>query len=261
MNDPRGSIWRIWDLHVHTPCSALNNGFTTDFDEYAAALLQCAVRKQIAAVGITDYFTADGYKKLREILDDDARLAALCGAETVDAVRHILFIPNIELRTSTIVRSPDGRDRRVNFHVLFSNEITPEQIEEDFLREVKFTAESTPGATDEEWPLTIRNLGALGQRLKAQHEPFAAMSDQTVGMMNAVVDHGQVSEILERKRSIFGNRYLLAVPADEDLSECSWDGQGHLARKLMIQKSHMLFSANTGTRDFALGLRHPSVEE
>jgi hypothetical protein len=217
--------------------------------------------KQIAAVGITDYFTANGYRKLREILDDDARLTALCGAEAVDAVRCVLFIPNIELRTSTIVRSPDGHDRRVNFHVLFSNEITPEQIEEDFLREVKFTAESTPGATDEEWPLTIRNLVALGQRLKAQHAPFAGMSDLVVGMMNAVVDHGQVSEILERKRSIFGNRYLLAVPADEDLSECSWGGQGHLARKLMIQKSHMLFSANAGTRDFALGLRHPSVAE
>jgi len=163
MNDPRGSIWRIWDLHVHTPCSALNNGFTTDFDDYAAALLQRAVGKQIAAVGITDYFTADGYKKLREILDDDARLTVLCGSEAVDAVRRILFIPNIELRTSTIVRSPEGRDRRVNFHVMFSNEITPEQIEEDFLREVKFTAESAPDATDEEWPRTIRNLGKGGR--------------------------------------------------------------------------------------------------
>ena len=261
MNEPRGSIWRIWDLHVHTPCSVLNSGFPTNFDEYAAALLQRTATMQIAAVGITDYFTAEGYRRLREILDDDARLTALCGGEAVDAIRGVLFIPNIELRTSTIVRSPDGHDRRVNFHVLFSNEVTPEQIEEDFLREVKFTAEGTPGGTDEEWPLTSRNLETLGQRLKGQHPPFAKMSDLAVGMMNAVVDHGEVSEVLERKRSIFGNRYLLAVPADEDLSECSWDGQGHLARKVMIQKSHMLFSANAGTRDFALGLRHPSVEE
>jgi energy-coupling factor transporter ATP-binding protein EcfA2 len=261
MNDPRGSIWRIWDLHVHTPFSVLNNGFPVNFDEYAALLFQRTVAKQIATVGITDYFTGEGYRWIREILDDDARLTALCGAETADAIRHVLFIQNIELRTSTIVRSPDGHDRRVNFHVLFSDEVTPEQIEEDFLREVKFTAEATPSGTDEEWSLTIRNLEKLGQRLKDQHEPFAAKSDLVVGMMNAVVDHGAVSEILERKRSIFGNRYLLAVPADEDLSECSWDGQGHLARKLMIQKSHMLFSANAGTRDFALGLRHPSVEE
>ena len=261
MNDPRGSIWRIWDLHVHTPFSALNNGFPADFDEYATILLQRAVAMQVAAVGITDYFSAEGFKKLREILDDDARLKTLCGTEVAEAVRRVLFIPNIELRTSTIVRSPDGNDRRVNFHVLFSDKVTPEQIEEDFLREVKFTAEGTPSGADEEWPLTIRNLEILGQRLKAQHTPFAGKSDIEVGMMNAVVDHGAVSEILERKRSIFGNRYLLAIPADEDLSECSWDGQGHLARKLMIQKSHMLFSANAGTREFALGLRHPSVDE
>ena len=261
MNDPRGSIWRIWDLHVHTPFSALNNGFPTDFDAYATVLLQRAVAMEIAAVGITDYFCAEGYKKLREILNDEARLAELCGAEVAEAVHRILFIPNIELRTNTIVRSPDGNDRRVNFHVLFSDEVTPDQIEEDFLREVKFTAEGTPGGTDEEWPLTIRNLETLGQRLKAQHAPFAGKSDIEVGMKTAVVDHGAVSEILEGKRSIFGNRYLVAVPADEDLSECSWDGQGHLARKVMIQKSHMLFSANGGTREFALGLRHPSVEE
>lgn len=261
MNDPRGSIWRIWDLHVHTPFSALNNGFPADFDEYATILLQRAVAMQVAAVGITDYFSAEGYRKLRKILDDDALLTKLCGTEVAKAIRRILFIPNIELRESTIVRSPDGKDRRVNFHVLFSDEVTPEQIEEDFLREVKFTAEGTPNGTDEKWSLTIRNLETLGQHLKAQHTPFAGKSDIEVGMMNAVVKHGDVSEILECKRSIFGNRYLLAVPADEDLSECSWDGQGHLARKLMIQKSHMLFSANAGTRKFALGLRHPSVDE
>lgn len=261
MNDPRGSIWRIWDLHVHTPFSALNNGFPVEFDEYATTLLQRAVAMQVAAIGITDYFTAEGYKKLREILEDETRLTTLCGAEVADAARRILFIPNIELRTSTIVRSPDGNDRRVNFHVLFSDEVTPEQIEEDFLREVKFTAEGSPSGTDEEWSLTIRNLQVLGQRLKAQHRPFAGKSDIEVGMMNAVVDHGEVSQILERKRSIFGNRYLLVVTADEDLSECSWNGQGHLARKLMIQKSHMLFSANSSTREFALGLRHASAEE
>lgn len=261
MNDPRGSVWRIWDLHVHTPCSYLNCGFPETFEEYATVLFQCILDKKIAAVGVTDYFTAEGYTRLREIIDDDSRLAKLCRVEAVEDIRRVMFLPNIELRTNTIVRRPDGRDSRVNFHVLFSDEITPEQIEEDFLREVKFTAESTPGGIDEEWPLTIRNLQTLGQRLKAQHARFSQLSDVEVGMMNAVVDHGQVSEILERKRSVFGNRYLLALPPDEDLSQCRWDGQGHLARKLMIQKSHILFSANPGTQEFGLGMRHTSIEE
>jgi hypothetical protein len=127
MNDPRGSIWRIWDLHVHTPFSVLNSRFPTDFDEYAKMLLGRIVAMQVAAVGITDYFTAEGYRRLRQILDDDMRLTALCGAKAAEAIRRVLFIPNIELRTSTIIRGSDGNDRRVNFHVLFSDEVTPDQ--------------------------------------------------------------------------------------------------------------------------------------
>jgi len=260
MNFPIGSVWRIWDLHVHTPHSVLNNDFPTDFDEYAKVLLQKAVERQIAVVGVTDYFTIEGYKRLRTLIDDKERLNTLCGEEIADSARKILLLPNIELRTNTIVRDPQGRDSRVNFHVIFSDSVTPEQIEEDFLHEVKFTVESNPGSADEKWSLTTRNLEQLGQRLKEQHEPFNEKNDLYVGMMNAVVDHGEVSAILERKSSIFLNRYLLALPADENLSECSWDGQGHLARKVMIQKSHFLFSANPGTREFGLAYRHPSKD-
>ena len=31
---PRGSEWRKWDLHIHTPFSYLNNQFGDDFDKY-----------------------------------------------------------------------------------------------------------------------------------------------------------------------------------------------------------------------------------
>ena len=100
MNDPYGSIWRKWDLHVHTPCSVLNNEFPNDFDEYARTLFRRGTDEKIAAIGITDYFTIDGYTKLLAILNDDARLTKLCGTDkVVAAVRKILFIPNIELRT------------------------------------------------------------------------------------------------------------------------------------------------------------------
>jgi ABC-type lipoprotein export system ATPase subunit/uncharacterized protein YoxC len=259
MNYPVGSLWRLWDLQVHTPYSYLNNEFPMNFDEYARVLLSKAVEKHIAVIGITDYFTIEGYKQLRTLLDDKNRLNRLCGEEVAIAARNILVLPNIELRTNPI-RDNQGQDSRVNFHVIFSDIITPEQIEEDFLHEVKFTAEGNPGGADESWSLTVYNLEQLGRRLKQQHQPFARKSDLCVGMMNAVVDHGNVSNILEKNSSIFKNRYLLVVPADEDLSRCSWNGQGHLFRKIMIQKAHILFSANPGTREFGLGLRHPSIE-
>ena len=258
---PLGSEWRKWDLQVHTPFSALRNEFGTDFDQYAKALFERAAEKRISAIGITDYFTIEGYKRLRAALDEPGRLEALVGPELATQARQILLLPNIELRTSVIITRENGKDSRVNFHVLFSNEVNPYVIEEHFLRDLKFTAEGGPGDLDERWPLTRDNLEALGRRLKLQHEEFQQHSDLYVGMMTAVIAHEDVTSVLETQRSRFKDRFLLAVAADEDLSECSWDGQGHLVRKLLIQKSHMLFSANSGTRAFGLGRKHPTEQD
>lgn len=258
---PRGAEWRKWDLQIHTPFSALNNGFGGDFPAYAKKMIEKVCSDQIAAVGITDYFTIEGYSALRRLLSDEPQLKELVGDDVAAKATQILFLPNIELRTSIIVREPKGTDSRVNFHVIFSDTISSEDIEEHFLRELKFTAEANPNSKDERWALTPRNLSELGNRLKGQHEKFQCYSDLFVGMMNAVVDHSEVSDILEGKPSIFKERYMLCLPCDEDLSKCSWDGQGHLARKLLIQKSHLLLSANEGTRAFALGRKHPSPKE
>lgn len=257
---PRGSEWRKWDLQVHTPFSALNNGFGTDFQAYAKQLIEKAVKDNIAVVGITDYFTIQGYTALKTLLADDSALRGLVGEELADRAATILFLPNIELRLSTIVRGLKGADSRVNFHVFFSDGVSPAHIEEHFLRELKFTADANTDNEDERWALNPQNLADLGKRLKAQHANFQGQTDVFVGMMNAIVDHSEVSRILEGKPSIFKDRYLLCLPCDEDLSKCSWDGQGHLARKLLVQKSHMLLSSNDGTRAFALGKRHATLE-
>ena len=188
-------------------------------------------------------------------------MTKLVGSDLAERAAKILFLPNIELRLSTIVRNLKGADSRVNFHVFFSDSVSPAHIEEHFLRELKFTADANAGSEDERWALNLQNLAELGKRLKTQHASFQGQTDIFVGMMNAIVDHSEVSKILESKPSFFKDRYLLCLPCDEDLSKCSWDGQGHLARKLLIQKSHMLLSSNDGTRAFALGKRHASLDD
>jgi len=231
-----------------------------DFEQYAKRLIETAVQKEIAAVGVTDYFSIDGYKRLRALTRDKTKLQSLVGEEVAARSRFILFLPNVELRTSVIVTRPDGTDSRVNFHVLFSDDVDPQTIEEHFFRELKFTAESNPASADERWSLTNANLESLGQKLKAQHAKFQGKSDLYVGMMTAVVAHEDVTRVLEAQTSRFKDRYLILIPADEDLSECNWDGQGHLARKLLIQKSHMLLSGNAKTREFGLGRKHSTVQ-
>jgi DNA repair exonuclease SbcCD ATPase subunit len=255
---PKGSEWRKWDLHVHTPFSYLNCEFGTDFDEYVKQLFKKALEKNIAAIGITDYFTIEGYKKLKnEYLGKDRKLKDLgFSEEEINKIKNILLLPNIEFRLNKLVGS-----NRINFHVIFSDEVNINDIEENFLREIKFVYEGTPQNEDEKRPLSISNLQSLGERLKREHDKFRSKADIEVGMMTAVVDDTEILKILSNKKSIFEGKYLTFVPADEDLSEISWDSQDHNVRKVIIQKSDGFFSSNQGTREFGLGHRHPSVEK
>jgi ABC-type lipoprotein export system ATPase subunit len=258
---PRGSEWRRWDLQVHTPYSELNNGFGHDFEAYAKALFRAAIARDIHAIGVTDYFSVEGYRRLKALVGDERRLEALLGHEDAAKAQLILLLPNIELRTTPLIVREGRADSRVNLHVLFSEELDVESIEENFLRVLRFKAEAGPGRGDESFALTPGNLEDLGRRLKIQHERFREHTDLYVGMMNAVIPLETLTEALEHQPSRFEDRYLLVLPPDEDLSEVNWDGQGHLTRKLLIQKAQMFFSANPRTREFGLGLRHPSVAD
>lgn len=239
----RGSEWRRWELHTHTPCSYLNNGFGTDWDVYVKELFSKAIRHNIAAIGLTDYFTIDGYKKIKtEYLDNETKLKELLTPDEVRKIKDILILPNIEFRLSTLV---DGS--RVNFHVLFSNEVSIQDIEENFLYELNFVAESNPHSEDERWKLKTCNLETLGQRLKSEQQEFEADSDIYVGMKCAVVDDTEIVKILTNKKSKFKDQYLIFIPSDEDLSKINWNGQGHQIRKLLIQKSNGLMASNPKT--------------
>lgn len=254
----RGSEWRRWDLHVHTPYSVLNNGFGSDFEEYAKALFERAIEKEIAVIGVTDYFTVRGYRELRELQQDASRLTGLLGQDSAEAASQILLLANVELRLGDLVKAgSDGG--RINLHVIFAEDLPAEVIERDFLHALEFPADSAPGAPDDNRRLTEENLRAFGERLKADHAPFRGEDDLVIGMTQAVVSHEDVTRLLGRG-PFFPKRHLIVPAADEDLSRISWDGQGHMTRKRLIQKADMLFSANPNTRSFGLGERHENPE-
>lgn len=260
MNDPQGSNWRKWDPHVHTPESHLNNkSLPKDWDEYVKGLFKAAIAKDIAALGITDYFTIDGYKKLRqEYLDKPAKMQALFTADEIEKIKNILVFPNIEFRLNKFVG-----ESSINFHVLFAEDVSIQFIEENFLHDLDFVYEGNPQSPDEKWKLKLPNLTALGEKLRKEHEKFRDTNlypnDTYVGMMNAVVDDAQISEILKNASSKFKGKYLMGVVADEDLSGIDWNSQDHQTRKVLIQKSDFLFSSNPKTRQWTLG-RPPYAE-
>jgi AAA domain len=241
----RGSEWRKWDLHIHSPCSLLNNQYPKksdgepDWEPFLAKLEST----DIAVLGITDYFTIEGYKALRQF-KEEGRIPQIC-----------TILPNIEFRLATIVPARSGREVRVNLHVILSDDLPPDDIEEHFLHNLDFYYQGNPGNPDELMKLRISNLEALGKKLLGEHKRFreSGKSPLEVGAMNAVVRHEEITEVLS-KDSRFRGKYLIVLAAD-GWDEIDWDGQGHNVRKGLLQKSHMVFSANSQERAWCLGAR------
>ncbi len=100
---PRGSEWRRWDLHVHTPASF---GYKGSYDELVRTLVSC----EADVLGINDYCSFAGYE---EILRRGG-------------IKNKVLFPVIEFRMHNIVANRKGaathRGTKVNFHIIFNNE-------------------------------------------------------------------------------------------------------------------------------------------
>ena len=195
----RGSMQRIWDFHVHTPFSSLNNQFGDPYREdtwetYIARLTSEAQARNISALGITDYFTIEGYKKVLQFAE----------AGRLDG---LFLFPNIEFRVDKVIYRSQGENspHRLNLHVLFSPEITPNEIEEGFLHDLDFLFENDPYDKVQTRKLKVGNLEEFGRQLQKQHPTFADRSTFEVGCMNAVVRSEQIQERLQNK---FRGQYL-----------------------------------------------------
>lgn len=249
----KGSTWNKWDFHLHTPYSALNNQFGNHQSEetwlkYIDKIEYEAAGKGIVAVGITDYFMVDGYKKVKEYKEKGK-------------LKDLFLIPNIEFRLKDIVIVDKGNSKdvtRLNMHVLFSPELDVDDIEESFLHELDFVYEQDSFESGSKLKLKRKHLEAFGKKLREDHDYFRNYSDLEVGCMNATVDASQIKEKLEENR-IFKGKYLIVL-ADEKLSKYGWDGQGHGTRKHLIQMSHAMFASNQSYIDFCLGKFHPSTD-
>jgi len=107
---PKGSEWRKWDLHVHTPASELENQFGDDWDVYVKNLFQSAIENNICAIGITDYYLPEGYRKLKqEYLNNSQKMTSLFTVEEILKINQIAVFANIEFRLAKLVigKEPD----------------------------------------------------------------------------------------------------------------------------------------------------------
>jgi len=249
-----GSIWGKWDFHVHTPYSILNNQFGFDpfdpednyheeeFDQYVTTLFSKAIEKGIVAIGITDYFMIEGYKRIKEkYLDCPLKLEKCFPDETIrNKVKEIYVFPNIEFRIENFV----GKNAHsVNYHVIFSGDLPIKIIEENFLHSLQF--EFGDNSTR---PLTLNNIKLFGestiQTKGTEGNPYL------IGLENVTVS---AEEICKRiKISELSQKFLIAIPVDEDLSDVSWLGRDYTTRRKLYFQADCYMTSNPGTRKWAI---------
>jgi hypothetical protein len=125
MNDPRGSIWRKWDLHIHTPASFHWQGGLrfaemkqSQKDSTLAQILKTVNDSPVGAFAVMDYWTFDGYLEIQGYAE-----------KAGEGLKKTVF-PGMELRIEAPV------DFRLNIHVLLSDRLSKQQLQ-DFKSKLK----------------------------------------------------------------------------------------------------------------------------
>src|SRR5678816_1939097 len=110
MRSARGSLWRRWDLHVHTPASIKHQYAGDDATAWERFILGVEhLPNDIRVLGINDYLFLDGYVR---VLEERSR-GRMANIE--------LVLPVVELRLDKFGGASRNQLSRVNFHVIFSN--------------------------------------------------------------------------------------------------------------------------------------------
>lgn len=239
----RGSEWRRWDLHIHTPESYQHE--YSSWDNYISELEKIT---DVSVLGINDYFTIDGYKKIL-----DCR-------EKGKLNNFDLILPNIEFRLNIFIpkKSSGEQQRRLNFHVLFSDKVSVTDIEEQFLQTLDIIVEGDPVASKGTYKLTKRSIEGVGQSVKKYQESVKGKSDYFAGCKNITVDLKNILESLQKK--CFNGKYVIILPV-ENWDNISWEGQDYLTRKTLVQTAHIVFCGQEPTINWCLGKGDLSVKK
>lgn len=244
MDTSRGSRWNRWDLHVHSP-SSFHENFNLDRSLGAEEDHEDAVWERyldelediddISCIGITDYFSVEGYEQVQKAIEQDGRL------QNFD-----LVLPNVELRVDHFVTSRSGghSSEAVEMHVLFSDELDPVRIRENFINQLE--AKKPDGNT---MPPTRENLERLGQN--PEFDTYDDYDDPYIAGCNRItVDVDTIYEALDS--DVFEGKYL-TVLVEDNWEKISWEGRAGTLRGSLLGKADAVFINNPDTRDWLLG--------
>ena len=247
MNDPRGSYWRKWDLHIHTPASFHWNGGkrfidmnTEEKKDSLNEIVRAINDSGVAVFAIMDYWTFDGYEEIQ----DHVNSGQVSLAKTV--------FPGMELRVEAPV------DYRLNTQVLLSDTLTSQQ-RADFKAALRLSG--TDRAISEE--ALIEFAKGLPPD-KAKKHGFSGNYTQdnsqllSLGSQTAEVTR---DSLVKAKKTIPEGTCLIILPYDtsDGLSKLNWAKHPSAAQYFM-QSADMFETRTPGNVDLFLGRKTEANE-
>jgi hypothetical protein len=226
---PKGSEWRKWDLHVHSPSSALNNQFpgATQEDRWTQYLEKLKEISDIAVLGITDYFSVDGYKEI----------ISRGGLSNIE-----LIVPNVELRILPVT----GAESCINLHIIFD----PTVVED---LDSKFFSALEHQHAGETYRCTRFDLIKLGRDFSGNQS-----LEENAAYREGV---NQFKTDLKSVKAAFAKNAKLLNAAIVVVSNNSGDGNSGLqhdnsltsTRQEIYRSAHCIFSSNPRDAEYFLG--------
>lgn len=236
MNEKRGSIWKKWDLHVHTPFSMYQK-YGNSLEDQTWENFICDLEKlppEFKVIGINDYIFIDGFKKVLEYKEKKGRLKNI-----------ELILPVIEFRLKKFVGNE--KFRKINYHILFSNEIKVEVLEQQFLTQLYGKHELSYDISEKKisWKgaITRDSLPDLGKAIRqsvpeTERAKFTE-SDLELGFNNINFDEKNLEDILKESQYLDG-KYLTAIGKAE-WDQFRWSDTGIADKKDLINKVDLVF--------------------
>lgn len=238
MDYPRGSIWRKWDLHVHTPASIIQE-YGGDNDETWERFISELenLPPEFKVLGINDYLFIDGYQRV-------------CKEKAQDRLENIdLILPVIELRLDKF-GGTDSHLSKINYHIIFSNEIEPEIIQHQFINALYSSYSLSPiyESLQPEWVAvpTHESLADLGQKI------IDSVPEDKKGQFGSPLIEGfnnitfKLDDILKILRSPYFRGKCLTAVGKTEWWNIKWNDHSIADKKNTINKAHFVFvSAET----------------
>jgi len=229
-NDPRGSQWRKWDLHLHAPsrytCAKRDDFLGKSLEEKIQKFIEeLNGLKDISVLGVTDYFSIEGYRKTVEYTKE---------LKNID-----LIVPNVELRITPVT----GNNRKINLHFIANPHALSEDDIESFLHKFEFKYGR------ENYSCKRDDLIKLGKKIDSGLSDEAAFQK---GLNEFSVTYKEFFEKYNDSGEEFKKNTLVGV------SNSSSDGNSGIKditaiRNIIYQGVDFIFSGNPTDPDYFTG--------